>query len=45
MISVIYDDFYIRNHEIIFYTFIGVIVLIILLTIIFVLKEVKNVNK
>lgn len=46
MIELIFNKYYINDCEIIFYSYLAVIVLIILLTSIFVIKEVKkNVDK
>lgn len=45
MIKCIYNSYFIKGNEILFYTYLLIIVLIILLTIYFVVKELKNVNK
>ena len=42
MIDFIFHDFYIKNHEIIFYSFLVIMLLIFILTIFWVIKEVKN---
>lgn len=47
MIDYYYNDVFIRNNELVFYIFIGVMLLIMLITLILVIKEVggKRVNK
>lgn len=45
MIKWIYNSFYIKGHEILFYSFIILIISIIILTIYLVNKELKDVNK
>lgn len=45
MIDIIYNELFILGNEVIFYTFLGVISLIILITIILVIKEVRNAHK
>lgn len=45
MIDIIYNELFILGNGVIFYTFLGVISLIMLITIILVIKEVRNANK
>ena len=46
MIDFYFEDYLIRNNELVFYIFIGIMLLIMILTLIFVIKEIKkNVNK
>lgn len=46
MIEFIYNDFYIKNHEVIYYLFLCIMLLMFILTIFLVIKEVnKNANK
>lgn len=45
MIEWIYNSFFIKENKILFYSYLFIIILIILLTIYFVVKELKNVNK
>ena len=47
MIDYYYNDVFIRNNELVFYIFIGVMLLIMLITLILVIKEAggKRVNK
>lgn len=43
--KLVYNSFFIKDSEIMFYIYLLTIILIILLTIYFVVKELKNVNK
>ena len=45
MIEWIYNNYFIKGNEILFCAFSIIIILIILLSIYFVVKELKNVNK
>lgn len=36
----IFNPFFIKNNELLFYTYLGIIILIIIITILFVIKEV-----
>jgi hypothetical protein len=46
MIDFYFEDYLIRDNELVFYIFIGTMLLIMILTLIFVIKEIKNnVNK
>lgn len=45
MIKWIYNSFFIKDNEVLFYVYLSFIILIILLTIYLVVKELKNVNK
>ena len=40
MIDFYFEDYLIRNNELVFYIFIGIMVLIMILTLIFVIKEI-----
>ena len=42
MIEFIYNDVFIKNNELVFYIFIGLMLLIFLTTIYFVVKEVRG---
>lgn len=45
MIKWIYNNFFIKDNELLFYIYLISILLIIILTIYLVVKELKNVNK
>lgn len=42
MIDFYFEDYLIRNDELVFYIFIGIMLLIMILTLIFVIKEIKK---
>lgn len=42
MIAFYFEDYLIRNDELVFYIFIGIMLLIMILTLIFVIKEIKK---
>lgn len=42
MIEFYFEDYLIRNDELVFYIFIGIMLLIMILTLIFVIKEIKK---
>lgn len=42
MVKIIYNDFFIRHNEIIFYSFLAIMALIMILTVIFVIREVRS---
>lgn len=42
MIDFYFEDYLIRNNELVFYIFIGIMLLIMILTLIFVIKEIKK---
>ena len=42
MVDFYFEDYLIRNDELVFYIFIGIMLLIMILTLIFVIKEIKK---
>lgn len=42
MIDFYFENYLIRNNELVFYIFIGIMLLIMILTLIFVIKEIKK---